>query len=113
MTNYSSWHEAEKVAAEHLEKHGYEVLELNWRTRVCEIDIVAKKQSVIYFVEVKSRSSSRRGSGLDYITPSKLKQLRFAAECWVNHHDYTGDYELSAIELGGDSKVTDFIAQVD
>lgn len=108
-TNYQSGHNAEKVAAEYLEKHGYELFELNWRTRVCEIDIVAKKQNVIFFVEVKSRRSTHQGSGLDYITPRKLKQMRFAAECWVNDHDYTGDYELAAIEISDERQITAFI----
>lgn len=104
--------EAETAAAEYLEVHGYEVVERNWRTRVCEIDVIAKKDSVVHFVEVKYRSSVRQGGGLDYITPKKLKQMAFAAECWVNEHDYSGDYQLSAIEVTGDFKVTQFLPDV-
>lgn len=111
-TNYSKGHEAEKVAAEYLVSQGYEVIELNWRTRVCEIDIIAKKLKVIYFVEVKSRSSAAYGSGLDYITPKKLEQMRFAARMWVSENKYQGDYELSAIEVGPEFKVTEFLATV-
>ncbi len=112
MTNYQRGHDAEKVAATYLKKRGYEVLELNWRTRLCEIDIVAKKRNVIYFVEVKSRSSDKQGSGLDYITQAKLKQMRFAAECWANDHDYNGDYELAAIEICNNTTVSSFIASI-
>lgn len=111
-TNYSKGHEAEKVAAEYLSKHGYEVIELNWRTRLCEVDIIANKSNTIYFVEVKSRSSAAYGSGLDYITPKKLEQMRFAARMWVSENKYQGDYELSAIEIGPNFKVTEFLATV-
>lgn len=111
-TNYSKGHEAEKIAAEYLSKYGYEVIELNWRTRVCEIDIIAKKSNVFYFVEVKSRSSAAYGSGLDYITPKKLEQMRFAARMWASENKYQGDYELSAIEIGPNFKVTEFLATV-
>ena len=112
MTNYQRGHDAEKVAATYLKSRGYEVLELNWRTRLCEIDIVAKRHNVIYFVEVKSRSSDKQGSGLDYITQAKLKQMRFAAECWANDHDYNGDYELSVIEVGNELAVTNFVSSL-
>lgn len=112
MTNYSVGHQAEKVAAKFLENKSFSILELNWRTRICEIDIVAKKQGVIYFVEVKYRRTDSQGGGLEYITPAKLKQMHFAASCWVSEHDYRGDYELSAIEVSADFQVTEFLEQL-
>lgn len=104
--------QAEDAAADYLSGNGYTVLEQNWRTRVCEIDIIAKKGTRVYFVEVKYRSSSRQGSGLDYITPKKLKQMQFAAESWVNEQKYSGDYMLSAIEVGSDFVVANFIDEI-
>lgn len=113
MTNYSTGHEAEKYAAEYLQGLGYGIRELNWRTPVCEIDIVAQKDNCVFFVEVKYRSKDGQGGGLDYITPQKLKQMQFAARCWVENHGYDGDYELSAIELSANFHVTDFIETID
>lgn len=104
--------EAEAAAAKYLEQHGYQIVERNWRTRVCEIDIVAKKDSIVHFVEVKYRSSIRQGGGLDYITPKKLKQMAFAAECWVNDNNYPGDYRLSAIEVSGEFRVSRFLNDI-
>ncbi len=68
MSNYSTGHQAEKAAAMYLSEHGYEISELNWKTPICEIDIVALKDSVVYFVEVKYRKNNFQGSGFDYIT---------------------------------------------
>jgi Holliday junction resolvase-like predicted endonuclease len=99
VTNHKSGHDAEKVAAEYLVDHGYKVVELNWKTRYCEIDIVAQKDNRIYFVEVKSRRTLFQGSGMDYITRKKLSQMRFAAEMWVSEHNWTGDYQLAAISI--------------
>ncbi len=112
MTNFQTGHDAEKVAAEFLVAHGYEILELNWRTPVCEIDIVAKHKNTIYFVEVKYRSNSFQGTGLDYITPKKLKQMEFSAQCWVEAEKWSGDYRLSAIEVTSDFEVSDFIEDI-
>jgi len=113
MTNYSVGHEAEKHAAKYLEKLGYKIIALNWRTRVCEIDIVAEKSKITYFVEVKYRNQSHQGTGLEYVTQQKLQQMQFAAECWVQEQKWQGDYELSAIELFGDEfEVTNFLPNI-
>ncbi len=102
---------AENAAAEYLIERGFKVLEQNWRTRWCEIDIVAEKDKVVYFVEVKFRKNENWGSGLEYITPKKLKQMQFAAEFWVSNKNWTGDYNLSAIEVTStDFKITNFIS---
>ncbi len=99
MTNYAVGHAAEKIAADYLKKLGFKIRELNWKTRYCEIDIVAEKDKTIYFVEVKSRKNTNFGSGLDYITPKKLKQIRLAAEMWVQSREWDGPYQLSAIAV--------------
>ena len=92
---------AEAAAAEFLRQKGCKVVVQNWRTRLCEIDIVAVRAGVAYFCEVKYRQSSRQGFGLDYITPKKLAQMRFAAESWVHRHAWRGEYQLCAIEVSG------------
>jgi ribonuclease HII len=97
MSNHTAGHNAEKRAAKYLETQGFKIRELNWKTRYCEIDIVAEKDGSVYFVEVKYRRSSAQGIGLEYITQRKLKQMRFAAEMWVQGHDWVGDYRLAAI----------------
>lgn len=90
---------AEDAAATFLLAKGFQVLSQNWRTRWCEIDIVACKGQKILFVEVKYRANDTWGAGLDYITPRKLQQMHFAAEFWVATHKWTGEYCLSAIDL--------------
>ena len=92
--------QAESAVEEKLLINKYEVLAKNWRTRFCEVDIIAKKQSVVHFIEVKFRQSPRHGDGLDYITPKKLKQMTFAAELWCHENDWRGDWRLSAVGVG-------------
>ncbi len=102
MSNHQSGHDAERSAAEYLQKHGFKIRELNWKTRYCEIDIVAEKSKTIYFVEVKYRRTAKQGMGVDYILARKLRQMEFAAEMWVSQHDWTGDYRLAVISIDGD-----------
>lgn len=114
MTNHAHGHEAEKRAAEYLKRRGYKLVELNWRRPRAEIDIIAReKHGPLVFVEVKYREHSHQGGGLDYITPRKLEQMRFAAELWVSENDYAGEYVLAALELGGaDYAVTGFVPEL-
>lgn len=103
----------EQAASEYLSRLGYEIIDRNWKTKTCEIDIVAKKGNVVHFVEVKYRSTNRAGSGLDYITPKKLQQMQFAATLWTNEHNWRGEINLAAIEVSGETfDVTEFIESV-
>lgn len=94
---------AEQVAAAFLVRKGCQIIAANWRTRYCEIDIVAYRDSTVYFCEVKYRATATQGTGLEYITPAKLRQMHFAAEMWVHAHSWQGDYEVCAIEVSGAS----------
>lgn len=113
MTNYSHGQQAERAAVEYLKKQGFTIRDTNWKTRTCEIDIVAEKQGTIHFVEVKYRQTNNQGTGLDYITPRKQKQMHYAAETWLAANNWPGATTLSAIELSGsDFLVTNFLEVV-
>jgi putative endonuclease len=101
MTTFDTGRQAEKVAAEYLKRQGCAIVSTNWRTRFCEIDVIAQRDKVVYFCEVKYRKTDAQGAGLDYITPKKLQQMRFAAESWVHLAGWKGEYQLSAIEVSG------------
>lgn len=97
----------EDAAAQYLETHGHKLIARNWKTKWCEIDIISQLDDVLYFTEVKYRHND---SGLDAITPKKLKQMRFAADLYLK--DYPdASAQLAAIAVSGDNyEVTDFLA---
>ncbi len=110
MTNYSKGHQAELVAAEYLSSKGFKIIGMNWKNPLAEIDIIAEIEGVIFFVEVKYRTTTLQGHGIDYVTDKKIKQMSFAAEMWVSNNNWGGEYQLSAIELSGkDFEVTNFV----
>ncbi len=105
---------AEQVAADYLERQGYRIIRRNWRQRDCEIDIIAYKQRVMYFVEVKYRMTDIAGSGLDYITGQKLRQMAYAANRWVAAYAWRGEYLLAAVEVSGETfEVTAFVDAIE
>lgn len=94
---------AEEVVTEYLQKNGHEILERNWKTKFCEIDIVSKKDDRIYFTEVKYRKNANQGGGIAAITPKKLKQMKFAAEYFALKHTLLEmNLSLAAAEVSGD-----------
>jgi len=99
MSTTSDGRNAESHVAEELKSRGHTIVTLNWRTRRCEIDIVSTYNKAVYFTEVKYRGSSHWGTGLDYITPAKLRQMHFAAELWLAENNWTGESALMAAEV--------------
>lgn len=92
---------AETAAATYLQGLGYEIVERNWKTKWCEIDIIATKDHIVHFIEVKYRTTARQGAGLDYITRSKQRQMHFAAELWSAKAKWRGESRLSAAQISG------------
>lgn len=104
---------AEQAAALYLHRQGYKVIDRNWRTRWCEIDLVAVKGDSVTLVEVKYRRHKQWGTGLEYISRAKHKQMCFAAEFWQACHDWRGPLYVAAIEVEGAAyEVTAFIPEL-
>ena len=101
MVTTATGQAAERSVVEHLASQGFKILNKNWKTKVCEIDIIAEKDKIIYFVEVKFRGADAQGTGFDYIGPRKLNQLKFAARVWVQNKSWDGDYRIIGAEVSG------------
>lgn len=101
MSSTDTGRKAERAAAVYLEMRGFKIIEQNWRRPNCEIDVIASKDNVLHFIEVKYRARDDQGSGFDSITQSKVRQMQRSAWAYVDETEYTGKYTLSAIELGG------------
>jgi len=75
---------AEDHASAYLEKLGWQIVERNWRCRSGEIDLVARDQGTLVFVEVRSRTSpSRFGTAIEAVTPRKCQKVRETAGVYL------------------------------
>lgn len=74
----------EDAAAEYLLSRGYRILRRNYRSRRAEIDIVARKEGVLVFVEVKARRGSSFGEPEEAVTREKLRRIRSAASAFLS-----------------------------
>lgn len=76
----------ERLAARALEGSGYDIVDRNWRCPLGELDIVARHDDCLVFVEVKTRSSFEYGHPFEAITRAKLARLRRLAAAWIAAH---------------------------
>ena len=70
----------ESLAAEYFIKNGYEILHKNWRHKHWEVDIIASRNSMLHFIEVKTRTSLKFGYPEENIDTKKIRFLINASE---------------------------------
>ena len=114
----------EDVAAEHLRRAGYEIVDRNAcpvaGDRRLEIDIVAwdRKSDAMVFVEVKQHASmSPYGRRLSRVDRRKKANLRRACNAWRRANRWKGGFRFDVVEIYGTPEggrpVVDHIERVD
>jgi putative endonuclease len=76
----------EALAVAHLRKKGYKLIERNYRTRVGEIDVIAKHKGRIVFIEVKTRRTGRYGDPKSAVTLKKQRKISMVALAYLKKH---------------------------
>ena len=77
----------EEIAADFLQKAGYEILETNWVFQKAEIDIIAQKENILAIVEVKTRTSADFGLPQDFVKGKKIQNLVKAVDQYLTEND--------------------------
>lgn len=78
------WGEA--LAAEHLRRQGYCLLATDYRCRMGEVDLIARRENILVFVEVKTRRNGRFGRGGEAVDRRKQARVIAAARHWLLEH---------------------------
>ena len=91
----------ETIAQESLLQNGYKILETNWHHRHKEVDIIAEKNNMIVFIEVKTRKSAFFGEPELFVTREKQKSYIQVANAYVlqNHRKEEVQFDIIAIVL--------------
>lgn len=80
----------EALAAAWYEASGFTIIDRNWRRREGEIDLVARRDRLLVFCEVKARSSERFGMPFEAVTRTKQQRLRRLGAMWLAEHAVRG-----------------------
>jgi putative endonuclease len=89
----------ESLAKTHLENAGYEILDENWTHGKAEVDLIAYKDKVIIFAEVKTRTGNAFGEPEDFVDARKQKLLVSAADEYIYLMDHKGDVRFDIISI--------------
>jgi putative endonuclease len=90
----------ETLAGAFLKNKGYIILERNWHSPYGEIDLIARRNESIVFVEVKTRASTSYGPPEISITPRKAEHMRNAASYYIQQHpEMNADWRIDLITI--------------
>ena len=78
--------EGEVAALQHLRAKGYQILEHRFRVGRFEVDLIAQRDEVVAFVEVKTRSGVGHGRPVEAVTWGKRRELERVAKAWEDRH---------------------------
>ena len=93
---------SEIIASDYLKKKGYKILEVNYKNKIGEIDVIAKDGDYIVFVEVKSRLSGAFGHPFDAIDERKQQKIHAVASLYlVKNQKYGTNCRFDAISILG------------
>lgn len=87
LSNRAFGNIGEDIAESFLKEQGYRIIERNYNTRRGEIDIIAGKDEIIAFIEVKTRSTTDYGRPEEAVTPKKKRSISRAAYYYISSHN--------------------------
>lgn len=97
----------ERIAERWLRKHGYTILARRFRFGRRDIDLVAQRDTLVAFVEVKARQGDTFGDPVEAVHHRKQRELTKSARVWIDRHGRAGEhYQFDVVGiLVADSRV--------
>lgn len=100
LYNQNLGKKGEKIAYEYLINNNFTVVEKNFRSKFGEIDIIAKKDNKIYFIEVKTRANLKKGKPYEAVNRHKINQLNRTSAFFLLKNNYKNfKYAISVVSI--------------
>ena len=103
----------EQLGRNYLAKKSYNILHMNWKYSYYEIDIIACRENVLHFIEVKTRRTRQFGLPEESVDRKKFKKLMRAAEEYVYRHPRWKriQYDVLAVSITADNQAEFFFIE--
>lgn len=100
----------EQVVVDFLVAAGHEIVARNYKTKLFEVDIISRKNEVLYLTEVKYRSDHDFGEALDFIDKKKQQKMHLAVGGFMATHPEYADFRptLAVAAVGKDFKLEEW-----
>lgn len=89
----------EVLAAKYLQQAGFSIKHCNWRYKQYEIDIIAEKNNIIHFIEVKTRHTTTFGFPEESVNRKKFKKIQKAASVFLTRYDYEMKIQFDIVAI--------------
>lgn len=101
----------EQAAVQWMKDTGYEILARNWRYRRAEVDIIARKEGLLVFVEVKTRRSEHFGAPEVFVRERKQRFLGSAAAAYSSEIGHVGEirFDVASVLFSGKDFHLDYL----
>ena len=76
--------QGENAACRYLKRRGYKIIERNYKTRFGEVDIIARKDDTVAFIEVKTRLTDKFGAPAEAVTFAKQRKYALSAQFYFS-----------------------------
>ena len=98
----------EAIARRFLRNKGYAIVDANWSTTFGELDIIAKQDETLVFVEVKTRRAASTERALEAVTSAKHERMLKAIYQYLHDHDLDAEtqwrVDVIAVAINGDRR---------
>ncbi len=91
----------EQLAADYLKRHGYLLVDANWRRVGGEFDLIARQGETLVFVEVRTRREGLEAAFAS-ISPRKRSVLERLAYRYLHEHDLDVEWRIDVIAIATD-----------
>ena len=100
----------EQVVVDYLEAYGHKIVARNYKTKLFEVDIISRKNEMLYFTEVKYRSDHDFGEALDFIDKKKQQKMHLAVAGFLAANPEYADFTptLAVAAVGEDFKLEEW-----
>lgn len=89
----------EKEAELYLKEKGFEIVERNWRFKKLEVDLIAKDNKELVFIEVKARGTDYFGDPESFVSKKKQKNLIAAANNYITETNFNGETRFDVVAI--------------
>ncbi|MFC5270745.1 YraN family protein [Adhaeribacter terreus] len=96
----------EAVAAKYLVNKGFEILTQNYRYKKAEIDLIVRKDNLLVFAEIKTRSSDKFGFPEEFVSNRKIELFLMAADEYIFQQNWLHDIRFDIISVTANSNGT-------
>ena len=99
LTKAQIGRQGEEIAVAYLRRNGFLISDTNWRCGRYEIDIVAQKQGMLHFIEVKTRSAYSLTPPEEALTKAKIDAMHRAVKAYLGQRKIVGEFELDLVAV--------------